>query len=123
VDAVYFFRQLAPRNRATKKIDWRSLMRDPYHLFFVMPWWLFFATIAIVYLATNLFFAFFLDHSAIANAKSGSFTDAFVFSVQTLATIGYGAMFPQTGYAHALVCIEALVGFVEVGLLTGLIFF
>jgi len=108
----------------TGAIDWRSLIRDPYHLFFVMPWWLFFCMIALIYLVTNLLFAllYTLDQNAIANAQSGSFADAFAFSVQTLATIGYGAMYPQTAYAHAVVTIEALVGFVEVGLLTGLIF-
>lgn len=108
----------------TGAIEWRSLIRDPYHLFFVMPWWLFFCMITLVYLATNLIFAFLytLDQNAIANAESGSFAHAFAFSVQTLATIGYGAMFPQTDYAHILVSIESLVGFIEVGLLTGLIF-
>ena len=32
------------------------------------------------------------------------------FSVQTLASIGYGAMYPQTIYANVVVTIEALVG-------------
>ncbi len=116
--------QLRKKFLMTGAIEWRSLIRDPYHLVFVMPWWLFFCMITLIYFATNLFFAFLylLDQNAIANAQSGSFTDAFAFSVQTLATIGYGAMFPQTAYAHAVVSIEALVGFIEVGLLTGLIF-
>ena len=30
----------------------------------------------------------------------GSFPEAFFFSVQTLATVGYGHMCPQTLYGH-----------------------
>jgi inward rectifier potassium channel len=46
--------------------------------------------------------------------------DAFFFSVQTMATIGYGAMYPQTDYANLLVSIEALVGLLGVAMATGL---
>jgi len=38
------------------------------------------------------------------------FEDCFFFSVQTLATIGYGKLTPNTRVANFLVAIEALVG-------------
>lgn len=38
-------------------------------------------------------------------AKPGSFSDAFFFSVQTLASIGYGAIHPKTFYANSIVTI------------------
>ncbi|HEY9643022.1 MAG TPA: ion channel, partial [Coleofasciculaceae cyanobacterium] len=59
---------------------------------------------------------------SIANAKPGSFLDAFFFSVQTLASIGYGAMYPQTVYANSVVTVEAMMGLVSVAVLTGLAF-
>ena len=34
----------------------------------------------------------------IANARPGSFADAFFFSVQTLGTLGYGVMAPQARF-------------------------
>ena len=44
------------------------------------------------------------------------------FSVQTLASIGYGAMYPQTIYANVVVTIEALVGLLGFAIVTGLAF-
>jgi inward rectifier potassium channel len=58
----------------------------------------------------------------IANAQPGSFWDAFFFSVQTLASIGYGALYPQTFLANIIVTIEALVGLLGFAVVTGLAF-
>jgi inward rectifier potassium channel len=58
----------------------------------------------------------------ISGARPGEFSDAFFFSVQTLATIGYGAMSPRTGYAHLLVTVEAFAGTLFVAVVTGLVF-
>ncbi len=77
-----------------------------------------------VFLATNLLFAtlFLLGGDCIVGAEPGSFLDMFFFSVQTLATIGYGALAPKTTYAHVVVMIEAMVGLLGVALVTGLAF-
>ena len=63
-----------------------------------------------------------LQSGSISNARPGSFTDAFFFSVQTLGTIGYGVLTPATIYANLLVTCEVLVGIVLVALTTGLVF-
>ncbi len=79
---------------------------------------------AIAYVAINTLFAwgYLIGGDCIANADPGSFSDAFFFSVQTLTSIGYGAMYPTTIYADILVTIEALVGIVGIALMTGLAF-
>jgi len=46
----------------------------------------------------------------IEEARPGSFADAFFFSVQTMATIGYGKMAPRGLVANLLVTVEALIG-------------
>jgi inward rectifier potassium channel len=51
-----------------------------------------------------------------------SFLDAFFFSVQTFATIGYGKLTPRSLPANLLVTLEALVGLLAVALATGLVF-
>lgn len=98
--------------------------KDLYHLLLTMPWWHFLGLVVGLYLITNTLFAIAYSIGAdnIANARPGSFADAFFFSVQTMATIGYGAMFPQTLYANILVVIEAFTGLLGVAMATGLMF-
>ncbi len=76
-----------------------------------------------VFVVANALFAvvYMLD-KGIENARPGSFADAFFFSVQTMATIGYGKMDPDTFLAEVMVSIEALIGLVGLAMTTGLVF-
>ncbi len=79
---------------------------------------------AAVYVAANLLFAtlYWFDPMAVDIEGRLSFADAFFFSVQTLSTIGYGALSPASRYADVLVTIESLVGILGVAVGTGIIF-
>ena len=103
---------------------WYSYWRDPYHLLLTIPWGGFLMLIAALYVAMNLLFAlvYWLGGDGVANAQPGSFLDHFFFSVQTLATIGYGFMYPKTLFANLVVTIEVMVGIVSIAVLTGLAF-
>lgn len=103
---------------------WYSYWRDPYHLMLTIPWSGFLALLAFAYLMTNTVFAclYLAQPNSIENADPNSFLDAFFFSVQTLASIGYGAMYPRTVYANAIVTLEATIGLVAIALATGLAF-
>jgi inward rectifier potassium channel len=103
---------------------WHSYWRDPYHLMLTISWPGFLGMIVLAYIAINALFAllYLAGGDCIANAQSGSFADTFFFSVQTLASIGYGAMYPKTPYANVIVTIEAIVGLVGIALMTGLAF-
>lgn len=98
--------------------------RDLYHGFLAISWPGFIALLGLIYLSINSAFAlaYVLDPNAIANAQPRSFMDAFFFSVQTMASIGYGAMYPQTIYANWLVVMEAFVGLLFVAMATGMSF-
>ncbi|MEL7225718.1 MAG: ion channel, partial [Cyanobacteria bacterium J06576_12] len=50
------------------------------------------------------------------------FLDLFFFSVQTMASIGYGVMHPISVLAHWLVVIESLVGLFFIAMTTGLVY-
>lgn len=104
--------------------SWHSHWQEPYYLMITVPWGGFFALASLAYLITNSVFAvgYLLGGDCIANAAQGSFGDAFFFSVQTLTSIGYGAMYPTTTYANILVTIEAFVGLVGIAMITGLAF-
>ncbi|WP_414552885.1 ion channel [Anabaena sp. CCY 0017] len=103
---------------------WYSYWRDPYHLLLTIPWAGFVILICGFYVTINTLFAlaYWVGGDCIANAQPGSFLDVFFFSVQTLASIGYGAMYPQTTYANIIVTIEAMVGLMGIAVMTGLAF-
>ena len=112
------------RSDVVRKGITHSKWRDPYHLVLTLDWSKFFALTVASYVATNTLFAllYLAGGDSIKNARPGSFLDAFFFSVQTMATIGYGSMYPSTDYANFLVSIEALVGLLGVAMGTGLMF-
>jgi inward rectifier potassium channel len=98
-------------------------LRDFYHLLMRLSWPATLAMIAGFFLIANTVFAFgFLCTGGIAHARSGSFGDAFFFSAQTIGTIGYGAMYPETLAANVLVVTESIVGIILTALVTGLLF-
>jgi inward rectifier potassium channel len=97
----------------TEGWDWR----DAYQWLLALSWTRFALFIAGIYVAINLIFAtlYSLRENCIAYLKPGSFVDAFFFSVQTLATVGYGHMYPQTLYGHIVTTIEIIFGMFGLG--------
>ena len=98
--------------------------RDLYHFALRMPWWRFLTGVAVLYVAANALFAllYLIPGDAIANARPGSFADAFFFSIQTMATVGYGQMSPATLYGNIVVTAETAVGLMFFAVVTGLVF-
>src|SRR5947209_1095142 len=76
--------------------------RDPYSIAISVNWTQFFTLLFLLEIVINSVFAglYLLSPGCIANAKPGSFADAFFFSLETLATVGYGSMAPATLYGH-----------------------
>lgn len=102
----------------------RFALNDPYHLALTLSWPQFFAGLLLIYLAVNVCFGllYYLQPGSIANARPGSIFDAFFFSVETLATVGYGAMVPVSAYGHVVSAIEIFIGMVLTAMMTGLVF-
>ena len=103
-----------------RRFDWR----DIYQMVLTLTWPQFAGLILGIYLCINLVFAVFylLAPNCIAELVPGSFTDHFFFSVETLATVGYGHAYPATLYGHCVATLETLVGLFGLAVLTGLIF-
>ena len=101
----------------------KAPFRDIYHRFLRLSWPLALGAIVAVFLLLNVLFAVvYWKSDGIANARPGSFADAFFFSVQTMGTIGYGSMYPSTPFANAIVVVEAVFGLLVTAVATGLVF-
>ena len=108
------------KRRGIKKF----LRNDLYINSLRLSWWYLILTIGFFYVLINLIFAglYLIQDGGVKNLQPGSFSDAFFFSVQTLATIGYGTMSPVTIFANILVTIEALIGLGSLAIVAGIIF-
>ena len=108
------------RKRGVSRFD----LRDPYHLAVTLTWPQFLAALFVLYLSVNIVFAtlFWLVPGSVANARLGSFADAFFFSIETLATVGYGEMYPATAYGRLVAGGEIVCGLAFTAILTGLTF-
>jgi inward rectifier potassium channel len=103
--------------------DRRTPLRDFYHALLRLPWWVTIAAISGSFLAANALFAVaYLLVGGVAHAAPWSFGDAFFFSVQTMGTIGYGAMFPESVGANWVVVVESITSLTLTALATGLVF-
>ncbi len=102
------------------RYDWH----DIYHLTLTLSWPVFLAVIGATFLGVNALFAlvYLGDANGIENARPGSFGDAFFFSVETMATVGYGIMSPKSLYSHIVSMTEIMVGMLGFAVATGLMF-
>ena len=100
------------------------LRRDLYSYLMEGSWLRLFVVLLFLYLTANLLFAglYSMEPGSIEGAADASFTDAFFFSVQTMSTIGYGAMSPGNFWGDVIVTVEAAVGILGVAVATGVMF-
>lgn len=102
----------------------RFSLTDPYYTVLTVRWPVFFALAVSFYLSLNLIFAlaYYAVPGCINNARPGMFGDCFFFSIETLATVGYGVMSPATLYGHLVASTEIITGMMSMAVITGLVF-
>ena len=101
----------------------RVKKRDIYHDLLTMSWKKTFLYFFAFFLLINSLFAtiYWLNPGSLINSDD-SWLTGFFFSVQTLATIGYGHLAPATTFANFLVMIQASLGLTILAILSGLFF-
>lgn len=94
---------------------------DTYYAILSMPWPFFFCAAVVVYLIVNVVFALgYYISGGVSNATT--FLDYFFFSIQTLATVGYGNMSPASTSAHWIATAEIITGLLTIAIITSLVF-
>ncbi len=106
-----------------------SRWTDFYHMVLTAPWSVFFLGFALLYVGINVLFAllFMTDPDGLMNARTGSFWDAFIFSVQTIGvqtigSIGHSPMVARSIFVDVVVVIEAFTGIFYLGTVTAVLF-
>ncbi len=99
-----------------------SLATDAYHFLRSASWTAIILLFAGLFVGTNLVFATILwaAHAGVSNVHG--YLDYFWFSVQSLATIGYGVLAPEDTLSNTVVMIESFLGFAFTALTTGVFF-
>lgn len=101
----------------------QTFFGDLHHRFLRAPWWLALGAVVAFFLGANaVFAALYAAVGGIGGVASPRPLDYFSFSVHTMATIGYGSMYPTSTAAQLLVVVEAIVGLLMTAVVTGLVF-
>lgn len=118
-----------PRNRPAARQVIRNgispaILLDLYHYLMTVTWPRLFGVLAGFFLVFDFLFGwlYHLRPGSVANLSPPGFAGAFFFSVETLATVGYGEMHPNSLYGHVVSMIEMFVGLMMLALITGLMF-
>ncbi|WP_180540138.1 ion channel [Nevskia soli] len=115
-------------NVVRRGTHWRDI--HPYLHLVSVSWSRFFGFVLTAYVLVNVIFAsiyFALGPESLAGGMApeqgvARFLKDVFFSSQTLTTVGFGAIYPNTTAANAVAAIEALVGLLGFAVVTGLLF-
>jgi inward rectifier potassium channel len=106
----------------------RGNLTDFYHNLLRFTWPQLFLIFVLTFFAFNLLFAWLysLDPTGLSQSadpvRAPDFWKNFFFSVHTVATVGYGNIYPVSLYANVLVVIEITLGILFFALATGIAF-
>lgn len=100
-----------------------------YHSLITISWGKFLGWVSTSFFLVNLLFAAaysLLERPALSALSKADgiqkFWDAFFFSVQTITTVGYGAISPVSNPAKIVSSIESFIGLMGIALMTGVLY-
>jgi inward rectifier potassium channel len=127
-ESVRFLNQDGTVNIKRKVTD-KHIGFDMYHWLLGIKWGQFFALVFFSYGAVNTLFAIIyfsigVDKFGGIDAGSGieNFLQLFFFSAQTLTTVGYGHIYPNSSLISTVSSIESMFGLMGFALVTGILY-
>eukprot|EP00792_Barthelona_sp_PAP020_P014291 TRINITY_DN9_c0_g1_i1.p1 TRINITY_DN9_c0_g1~~TRINITY_DN9_c0_g1_i1.p1 ORF type:complete len:317 (-),score=57.25 TRINITY_DN9_c0_g1_i1:24-974(-) len=115
-------------NGVRKGFKHENKSHNLYYLLMHVEWNNYFLIVLSAFFGLHALFAFLLwivpdsihhDGDAFSLVKHGSFTEAFLFSIHTITSIGYGALYPHSLYANAILSMEEFFNWFFVSSLIG----
>jgi inward rectifier potassium channel len=127
-ESVRFLNQDGAVNIKRKVTD-KHIGFDMFHWLLGIKWGQFFALVFFSYGAVNTLFAIIyfsigVDKFGGIDAGSGieNFLQLFFFSAQTLTTVGYGHIYPNSSLISTVSSIESMFGLMGFALVTGILY-
>eukprot|EP01130_Rhizamoeba_saxonica_P016068 TRINITY_DN7354_c0_g1_i1.p1 TRINITY_DN7354_c0_g1~~TRINITY_DN7354_c0_g1_i1.p1 ORF type:complete len:351 (+),score=32.32 TRINITY_DN7354_c0_g1_i1:24-1076(+) len=101
---------------------WKLYVSDSYHYVLNLKFWKLLTVAFVYYLAVNLLFGclYYADIGNISNANH--FYDAFYLSVETMSTIGFGKLNPDSFYLRSIVFFQTWMSLMFDGVVVALVF-
>ena len=102
----------------------KSMKKDIYVYLIELDWPRLFSFIFLFYILSNAIFAFFYfqDIEHLNNSDFKSYWDAYFFSTQTMAAIGYGVLNPGSMYLNWIVVFQSAFSLISIAAITGIVF-
>jgi inward rectifier potassium channel len=112
-----------------RKVSDKYIGFDIYHWLLGISWWRFIGLVFVSYVIVNTLFAlvyFFIGGGKFGGLELGAdsekFYQLFFFSAQTLTTVGYGHIFPNSVFTSSVSSIESMLGLMGFALVTGILY-
>jgi inward rectifier potassium channel len=127
-ETVRFLNQNGTVN-VKRKVSDKHIGFDLYHWLLGISWLQFISLVFVSYVIINTLFAFvyfFIGEGKFGGLELGSdsekFYQLFFFSAQTLTTVGYGHIFPNSVFTSSVSSIESMLGLMGFALVTGILY-
>jgi inward rectifier potassium channel len=127
-ESVRFLNQNGTVN-VRRKVSDKHIGFDLYHWLLGISWPQFFGLVFISYVTVNtifavIYYAIGADKFGGLDVGSGSekFYQLFFFSAQTLTTVGYGHIYPNSVFPSTISSIESMLGLMGFALVTGILY-
>jgi inward rectifier potassium channel len=127
-ESIRFLNQNGTVN-VKRKISDKHIGFDLYHWLLGITWIQFILLVFLSYVFANTVFAFvyFLvgAHNfggIVLGSYAENFYQMFFFSAQTLTTVGYGHIFPNSGLISSISSVESMLGLMGFALVTGVLY-
>jgi hypothetical protein len=117
----FYRRRIQQSNQHT---PWHELWRQPLSAMIRMPWWLFFATMAAIYLSQIIIFGLVLSLDArhiVGDAPMG-IPKPFAFSVEAFLANTFNGLSPNSRFTYAVAVLDLISGLITVSTLTAVVF-